>query len=135
MHVHADADELGKLYRPTQAIHATPQAFAAALNAVRPRRAVPWKAHTEAAHAEYLAWSDTAPIRIPGNLQMGQVMQHLKEVMPADTIFCNGAGSFATWIHRFWPFTHLREPAGAHQWVDGLRPACGRGRQALLAPA
>ena len=29
-------DELGKLYRPTQAIHATPQAFAAALNTVRP---------------------------------------------------------------------------------------------------
>jgi acetolactate synthase-1/2/3 large subunit len=26
--------------------------------------------------------------------------------MPADTIFCNGAGNFATWIHRFWPFTH-----------------------------
>ena len=105
VHVHADADELGKLYRPAQAIHATPQAFAAALNTVRPTAAVPWKAHAEAAHAEYLAWSDTAPIRIPGNLQMGQVMQHLKEVLPADTIFCNGAGNFATWIHRFWPFT------------------------------
>ncbi|MCT6718284.1 thiamine pyrophosphate-binding protein [Acidovorax sp. K2F] len=105
VHVHADADELGKLYRPTQAIHATPQAFTAALNSVRPTAAVPWKAHAEAAHAEYLAWSDTAPIRIPGNLQMGQVMQHLKNVLPADTIFCNGAGNFATWIHRFWPFT------------------------------
>ena len=51
------------------------------------------------------AWSDPAPIRIPGSLQMGQVMQHLKDVLPADTIFCNGAGNFATWIHRFWPFT------------------------------
>jgi hypothetical protein len=72
VHVHADADELGKLYRPTQAIHATPQAFAAALNTVRPTAAVPWKAHVEAAHAEYLAWSDTAPIRIPGNLQISK---------------------------------------------------------------
>ena len=105
VHVHADADELGKLYRPTQAIHATPQAFAAALNAVRPAEPVAWTTQAEAAHAEYLTWSDPAPIRIPGHLQMGEVMQHLKEVLPADTIFCNGAGNFATWVHRFWPFT------------------------------
>ena len=105
VHVHADADELGKLYRPAQAIHATPQAFAAALNAVRPQANVPLKAHTEAAHADYLAWSDPAPIRIPGALQMGEVMQHLRATLPADTIFCNGAGNFATWVHRFWPFT------------------------------
>ena len=105
VHIHADADELGKLYRPTQAIHATPQAFTAALSSVRPQAAVPWTVHAEAAHAEFLAWSDPAPIRIPGKLQMGEVMQHLKDVLPADTIFCNGAGNFATWIHRFWPFT------------------------------
>ncbi|MBP6617717.1 MAG: thiamine pyrophosphate-binding protein, partial [Burkholderiaceae bacterium] len=105
VHIHADADELGKLYRPTQAIHATPQAFAAALSTVRPQATVPWQAHADAAHAEFLAWSDPAPIRIPGTLQMGEVMQHLKDVLPADTIFCNGAGNFATWIHRFWPFT------------------------------
>ena len=105
VHIHADGDELGKLYRPTQAINATPQAFTAALSSVRPQAAVPWQAHADAARAEYLAWSDPAPIRIPGNLQMGEVMQHLKDVLPADTIFCNGAGNFATWIHRFWPFT------------------------------
>ena len=105
VHVHADADELGKLYRPAQAIHATPQAFAAALNAVRPQANVPLKAHTKAAHADYLAWSDPAPIRIPGALQMGEVMQHLRATLPADTIFCNGAGNFATWVHPLWPFT------------------------------
>ncbi len=106
VHVHADADELGRLYRPTLAIHATPQAMAAALAGLQPTAAPRWSAHTQAARAEYLAWSDPAPIRIPGNLQMGQVMQHLHEVLPADTILCNGAGNFATWVHRFWPFTH-----------------------------
>jgi acetolactate synthase-1/2/3 large subunit len=116
VHVHADANELGKLYRPTQAIHATPQAFAAALGNVRPVAPLAWKGHAQAAHAEYLAWSDTAPIRIPGNLQMGQVMQHLREVLPADTIFCNGAGNFATWVHRFWPFT---------QYASQLAPTSG----------
>ncbi|AVT11333.1 thiamine pyrophosphate-binding protein [Paracidovorax avenae] len=105
VHVHADADELGRLYRPAQAIHATPQAFAAALAAVRLEGAVRRAAHAAAARADYLAWSDPASIRIPGPLQMGEVMRHLREVLPPDTIFCNGAGNFATWVHRFWPFT------------------------------
>ena len=105
IHVNADADELGKLYRATQAIHATPQAMAPALAALRPTTATPrWSDHTRSARAEFLAWSDPAPIRIPGTLQMGEVMRHLREVLPADTIFCNGAGNFATWVHRFWPF-------------------------------
>ncbi|MCX7275777.1 MAG: thiamine pyrophosphate-binding protein [Burkholderiales bacterium] len=105
VHVFADADEFGKLYRATQSIHATPQAFAAALGTLQPASPLVWAANTEAAHADYLRWSDPAPIHIPGPLQMGEVMQHLREVLPADTIFCNGAGNFATWVHRFWPFT------------------------------
>ena len=105
VHVHADADELGKLYRAAQSIHATPQAFAEAVSALRPTAPVAWAAETLAARQDYLRWSDPAPIRIPGPLQMGEVMQHLREALPADTIFCNGAGNFATWVHRFWPFT------------------------------
>ncbi|SDP12187.1 acetolactate synthase-1/2/3 large subunit [Rhodoferax sp. OV413] len=105
VHVHADADELGKLYRATQTIHATPQAFAAAVSTLRPAAPVAWADATQTARADYLRWSDPAPIRIPGPLQMGEVMQHLRTVLPADTIFCNGAGNFATWVHRFWPFT------------------------------
>ena len=104
VHVHADADELGKLYRPAQGIHATPQAFAQAVAALRPASTPVWQAETQAAREDFLRWSDPVPIRIPGPLQMGEVMQHLREVLPADTIFCNGAGNFATWVHRFWPF-------------------------------
>jgi acetolactate synthase-1/2/3 large subunit len=28
--------------------------------------------------------------------------------VPADTIITNGAGNFATWAHRFWPYAGLR---------------------------
>ncbi len=104
VHVHADADELGKLYRPALAIHATPQAFAEAVATLRPTVPPPWREATAAAHADWLRWSDPAPVRIPGALQMGEVMRHLREVLPSDAIFCNGAGNFATWVHRFWPF-------------------------------
>jgi acetolactate synthase-1/2/3 large subunit len=40
----------------------------------------------------------------PGAVQMPQIMAHLREVLPADTIMCNGAGNFAVWVHRFWRF-------------------------------
>jgi acetolactate synthase-1/2/3 large subunit len=104
VHVHPDADELGRVYRPHLAINASPTAFSAALEGVQPPNAIGWRERTDQAHAEYLAWSDPAPIRHPGALQLGEVMTHLRATLPGDTIFCNGAGNFATWIHRFWPF-------------------------------
>lgn len=44
-------------------------------------------------------------------------------------------GNFATWIHRFWPFTHYASQLAPTSRVDGLRPACRRGRQAPVAAA
>jgi acetolactate synthase-1/2/3 large subunit len=105
VHVHPDASELGRVYRPHLAINASPTAFSAALEGVQPPNAIRWRERTKDAHAQYLAWSDPGTISHPGALQMGAVMAHLREALPADTIFCNGAGNFATWVHRFWPYT------------------------------
>ncbi|MET7248378.1 thiamine pyrophosphate-binding protein [Methylobacterium sp. EM32] len=104
VHVHPDPEELGRVYSPALAINASPTAFAAAIETVQPPRALPWAAGTEALHADYLAWSDPTRITTPGTLQFGGVMAHLRETLPADAILCNGAGNFATWVHRFWPF-------------------------------
>ncbi|MGE7415821.1 thiamine pyrophosphate-binding protein [Methylobacterium tarhaniae] len=104
VHVHPDPEELGRVYSPALAINASPTAFAAAIETVQPPRALPWAAGTEALHADYLAWSDPTRITTPGTLQMGGVMAHLRAALPADAILCNGAGNFATWVHRFWPF-------------------------------
>lgn len=107
VHVHADAGELGKLYQPELAIQSTPAAFAAALARLAAPTTCPWREWTQAAHQDYLVWSDPRPIRIPGQLQMGQLMQTLAQTLPADTILCNGAGNFASWVHRFWRFRHF----------------------------
>jgi acetolactate synthase-1/2/3 large subunit len=58
-----------------------------------------WRARTEAAHAELAAWQ--TPPRSPGRIQMGEIVRWLDQNMPADTIYTNGAGNFATWLHRF----------------------------------
>jgi acetolactate synthase I/II/III large subunit len=104
VHVHPGAEELNRVYRAGLGILATPHAFAAAAAALPKPNAVRWAGSPKAAHADYLAWSDTAKIRTQGELQMAEVMAHLKQVMPADTVYCNGAGNYATWVHRFWPF-------------------------------
>ncbi len=104
VHVHAAAEELGKLYRPELSIQSTPAAFAAALARLAAPADLPWQDWTRAARQDYLTWSNPAAIHLPGSLQMGQVMQVLAAALPDDAILCNGAGNFATWVHRFWRF-------------------------------
>ncbi|WP_295812694.1 thiamine pyrophosphate-binding protein [uncultured Nitratireductor sp.] len=105
VHVHADAGELGRVYRPTLAINASPAAFAEAFAALAPGDAS-WAAETERLHQAYLDWS-TPPKTGPGAVQMGPIMEHLESVLPDDAIFTNGAGNYATWVHRFHRFRHF----------------------------
>ena len=104
IHVHPGLEELNKVYRAGLGIASSPSAFAAAAAALpRPNR-VNWPGAAAEAHAAYRAWSDPKSIRTAGDLQMAGIMQHLVSALPADAVFCNGAGNYATWVHRFWPF-------------------------------
>ncbi len=103
VHVHPDTNELGRVYRPTLAINASPIAFAKAFAQTRPEAAPAWAADTKAMHQSYLEWS-TPPETGPGPVRMGPIMQHLEDVLPEDAIITNGAGNYATWIHRFHRF-------------------------------
>jgi len=40
------------------------------------------------------------------------VVKHLDQVMPEDTIYTNGAGNFATYLHRFHRYTTYRTALG-----------------------
>jgi acetolactate synthase-1/2/3 large subunit len=99
VHVHADPEELGRVYQAMLPINATPRAFARAAAALAPVESAAWAADTAAAHQDFLAFR-TAP-RSPGAIQMGEIMLWLDEHLPEDAIVTNGAGNFATWVHRF----------------------------------
>jgi acetolactate synthase-1/2/3 large subunit len=107
VHVHPDSGELGRVYRAAVAINASPIAFASELSALTAPSATPWAAGTASMHQSYLNWSDPVPIKTPGALQMGGVMAYLESKLPADAIMANGAGNFATWLHRFHRFTQF----------------------------
>ena len=103
VHVHPDSGELGRVYRPTLAINASPDAFAEAFAKLRPASPPSWRGEAERLHKSYLAWS-TPPETGPGAVQMGPIMTYLESVLPEDAILTNGAGNYATWIHRFHRF-------------------------------
>lgn len=104
VHVYPDADELGRFYRPTLPIACGPAEFAEAVSELRPGAEVAWSDVTKDARAAFLAYTDLTDIRIPGDLQMGKVMQYLRSRVPADAIICNGAGNYTAWVHRFYRF-------------------------------
>ncbi|BCP51848.1 thiamine pyrophosphate TPP-binding domain-containing protein [Kaistia sp. 32K] len=103
VHVHGGSDELGRVYRPALAINATPNGFAAQLEAVHPPATIRWSAETRAANAAYRDWSDPKPRNV-GGVEMGAVMRTLREVLPKDAVITNGAGNYANWVHRYHRF-------------------------------
>jgi acetolactate synthase-1/2/3 large subunit len=104
VHIHPDAEELGRVYHPEIAIHASPAAFAGAAESLEPPpMGVAWKDWTEAARADYRAWTDTIP-PTPGAVDYGAFIADLAKRLPADAIVANGAGNYALWVHRFWRF-------------------------------
>lgn len=100
VHIFPDPEELGRVYRPTLAINASNTAFAAAFAETAPDAPPRWANFTEDLHQSYLEWS-TPPMDGPGAVKIGPVMAWLEENLPEDVIIANGAGNFATWMHRF----------------------------------
>jgi acetolactate synthase I/II/III large subunit len=106
VHVHADPEELGRVFQPDLPIAAGSAEFLAAARALEPVEASHRRAWTEAAHADFLA--SLSHQRGPGGLDLGDVLEHLRERLPPDAILTNGAGNYTVWCHRFYAFRRYR---------------------------
>ena len=106
VHVHADAQELGRVYHPTLGINATPRAFAAALESLQPPQEIAWSGSAEQARAAFEAWT-AKPAGHANALDMADVMLWLRERLPKDAIVTNGAGNYAIWVSRFLRYHHI----------------------------
>src|SRR5262249_26967738 len=93
------------IYAPHLAINAAPTGFAAALEGLQPPNEIFWRAGTEIAHKDFLAWTEK-PGPQPGDVNFGEIMLWLREHLPADAILCSGAGNVSAWIHRYYRFRH-----------------------------
>ncbi|MBW9058060.1 thiamine pyrophosphate-binding protein [Agrobacterium pusense] len=103
IHIYPEAEELGRVYRPDLAICAAPNDFVAALASIDLAGNAAWAGRTASMHEAYLKWS-TPPQTGPGAVQMGPIMDWIEANVAEDAIFTNGAGNYATWLHRFHRF-------------------------------
>lgn len=112
VHVCADAEALRRTWQPRLAVQAHAGQMLRALATLPPRERPDWVAHMGALHR---AWAN--PTQVQAGVNPAAVIRTLSETLPADTIYCNGAGNFAAWLHRFHlhrrPLTQLAPTSGA----------------------
>ncbi|MBO9102015.1 MULTISPECIES: thiamine pyrophosphate-binding protein [unclassified Rhizobium] len=99
IHIHASADELGRVYAPDLSINATPQGFSSMLSALPLLKHNTWPERTAAARSQYEAWQLPKPV--PGAFNLGEAILWLRDYLGEDAILTNGAGNFSAWLHRF----------------------------------
>ncbi|WP_209425406.1 thiamine pyrophosphate-binding protein [Pararhodobacter sp. SW119] len=114
VHIHPDANELGRVFRPDLAIAADPVGFAAAAADLAPKRPPRWAGAAKAANDDYLA--SLRPTQMPGPLNLAQITAGLRDRLPKDACVTLGAGNFALFPHRFLQFSGLGTQAS---------PICG----------
>ena len=108
IHVHADPNELGRVYQADVAIAAQPSRFAvdlAELVAERPGPARP-AADAEPPNSTYQRW--ITPVANPGPVQLARCIALLRERLADDAIVSNGAGNYAGWVNRFFRYHAFR---------------------------
>ena len=130
VHIHAGAEELGRVYAADLLLQSSMACAAKALEALAAPASVPWADWASSAHADYEA-NHSAPEVAP--LDMAVVMKTVQRLAPADTVYTNGAGNFSGWLHRYVRYFGLQ-----HHGRTQLAPtsgAMGYGFPAAVAAA
>jgi acetolactate synthase-1/2/3 large subunit len=116
-HVHAGAEELGRVYSADLLLQASMACAAKALETLAAPVSLPWTAWVQGAHADYEA-NHVAPSVEP--LDLAVVMKTVQRLAPADTVYTNGAGNYSGWLHRYVRYFGLQ-----HHGRTQLAPTSG----------
>jgi acetolactate synthase-1/2/3 large subunit len=109
VHIHASAEELGRVYQADLSIHASMSAAARSLEVLSAPPILTWQAWAKEANNDYLVNVDPANggLKLPGTIDMPAIIATLQKHLPADAVLTNGAGNFASWLHRFFKYHGL----------------------------
>ncbi len=130
VHIHAGAEELGRVYAGDLLLQSSMACAAPALASLEAPAPAPWTAWTRAAAADYEANLVAQPV---APLDMAQVVKTIARLVAPDTVFANGAGNFSGWLHRYYRYPGLRH-AGRTQLAP-TSGAMGAGLPAAVAAA
>jgi acetolactate synthase I/II/III large subunit len=140
VHIHASAEELNRVYRADLAICATMNAAARSLEVLTAPVSVPWSTETVLANEQYRQW--IMPQSLPGlpfddeggaqgSINMPRIVKLLQKHLPPDAVLTNGAGNYATWVHRY--FQHHGLAKGFKTQVAPTNGSMGVGVPAGVA--
>lgn len=139
VHIHASPEELNRVYHADLAILSTMNAAARSLEVLTAPAELPWADAAAQAHADYLG--NLTPQPLPGDIDMAAVVGVVNRLLPADAVITNGAGNFASWMHRFHRYhglarghkTQLAPTVGAMGYgvPAGIAAAIATGRTAF----
>ena len=101
VHIHRDLDELGRVYTPHLAIVGNEDIVIDGL--LTRVESVAKTPRIHAAHTSYLDWAAPIPEQ-PGSVNMSKIVAWMRDHLPPESIMTNGAGNYATWLHRFYYF-------------------------------
>lgn len=134
VHIHSSAEELNRVYQADLAINATMNAAARSLEVLTAPVSVAWEAWTVSANEDYLEnLKPTPSANLPGDIDMPAIVGLLQKQLPADAVLTNGAGNFASWVHRF--FQHHGLVKGHKTQLAPTVGAMGYGVPAGIAAA
>ncbi len=105
VHIHASAEELNRVYQADLALCATMNAAARSLEVLAAPPSIPWADWSAAVHADFEA--NRVPQALPGDIDMPAIVATLQKHLPSDAALTNGAGNFASWMHRFYRYYGL----------------------------
>ena len=117
VHIHAGAEELGRVYAADLLMQSSMACAAKALETLAAPPSLPWGEWAATAHLDYEA-NHVAPPVSP--LDMAVVMKTVQRLAPADTVYTNGAGNFSGWLHRYVRYFGLQ-----HHGRTQLAPTSG----------
>jgi acetolactate synthase-1/2/3 large subunit len=130
VHIHAGAEELGRVYAADLLLHASMAAAAKALEALAPPPVLGWSDWTASAHADFEANQVPLPVQ---PLDMAEVVKTIQRLAPRDSVLTNGAGNYSGWLHRYYRYPGLQH-AGRTQLAP-TSGAMGYGVPAAVAAA
>jgi acetolactate synthase I/II/III large subunit len=116
-HLHPGPEELGRVYAADVLLQASLSCAGKALETLAAPPSVPWVAWAAQAHADREAHLVHPPV-LP--LDLAEVVKCIEQLAPPDTIYTNGAGNYAGWLHRYLRYRGLAD-AGKTQ----LAPTAG----------
>jgi acetolactate synthase-1/2/3 large subunit len=105
VHLHAGAEELGRVYAADLMLQCSLACAGEALASMAPPDAVRWAEWSRSARADYDANLEHVAVE---PLDMALVMKTVSRLAPADTVYTNGAGNFSGWLHRYVSYPGLQ---------------------------